>query len=222
MVETSDALSPAMDTNQLVQGFFVTLATAKKNSSGIANSKRTNGSNKSSGELESSSIPNYFTGGVFCDSELDEETKKSWIGAFKVVFLSPCGSLNLASRISQGAIEELVQEAVKSSEVLEQAGRNAFVEVFLTDLPRAVRYDLHMQVEISPTSSLKDVKDIASETRIGRGDLLDYENRYERSRGRSEVREYWNISVQRKQDMDWGPIKSRKWFESNRCWTTNR
>jgi len=166
MVETSDALSPAMDTNQLVQGFFVTLATAKKNSSGIANSKRTNGSNKSSGELESSSIPNYFTGGVFCDSELDEETKKSWIGAFKVVFLSPCGSLNLASRISQGAIEELVQEAVKSSEVLEQAGRNAFVEVFLTDLPRAVRYDLHMQVEISPTSSLKDVKDISSETRV--------------------------------------------------------
>jgi len=166
MVETSDALSPAMDTNQLVQGFFVTLATAKKNSSGIANSKRTSGSNKSSGELESSSIPNYFTGGVFCDSELDEETKRSWIGAFKVVFLSPCGSLNLASRISQGAIEELVQEAVKSSEVLEQAGRNAFVEVFLTDLPRAVRYDLHMQVEISPTSSLKDVKDISSETRV--------------------------------------------------------
>ena len=166
MVETSDALSPAMDTNQLVQGFFVTLAMAKKNSSGIANSKRTSGSNKSSGELESSSIPNYFTGGVFCDSELDEETKRSWIGAFKVVFLSPCGSLNLASRISQGAIEELVQEAVKSSEVLEQAGRNAFVEVFLTDLPRAVRYDLHMQVEISPTSSLKDVKDISSETRV--------------------------------------------------------
>jgi U3 small nucleolar RNA-associated protein 22 len=172
MVETSDALSPAMDTNQLVQGFFVTLATAKKNSSGIANSKRTNGSNKSSGELESSSIPNYFTGGVFCDSELDEETKKSWIGAFKVVFLSPCGSLNLASRISQGAIEELVQEAVKSSEVLEQAGRNAFVEVFLTDLPRAVRYDLHMQVEISPTSSLKDVKDISSETRIAEEEIF--------------------------------------------------
>ena len=171
MVETSDALSPAMDTNQLVQGFFVTLATAKKNSSGIANS-RTNGSNKSSGELESSSIPNYFTGGVFCDSELDEETKKSWIGAFKVVFLSPCGSLNLASRISQGAIEELVQEAVKSSEVLEQAGRNAFVEVFLTDLPRAVRYDLHMQVEISPTSSLKDVKDISSETRIAEEEIF--------------------------------------------------
>ena len=172
MVETSDALSPAMDTNQLVQGFFVTLATAKKNSSGIANSKRTSGSNKSSGELESSSIPNYFTGGVFCDSELDEETKKSWIGAFKVVFLSPCGSLNLASRISQGAIEELVQEAVKSSEVLEQAGRNAFVEVFLTDLPRAVRYDLHMQVEISPTSSLKDVKDISSETRIAEEEIF--------------------------------------------------
>jgi len=172
MVETSDALSPAMDTNQLVQGFFVTLATAKKNSSGIANSKRTNGSNKSSGELESSSIPNYFTGGVFCDSELDEETKKSWIGAFKVVFLSPCGSLNLASRISQGAIEELVQEGVKSSEVLEQAGRNAFVEVFLTDLPRAVRYDLHMQVEISPTSSLKDVKDISSETRIAEEEIF--------------------------------------------------
>lgn len=172
MVETSDALSPAMDTNQLVQGFFVTLATAKKNSSGIANSKRTNGSNKSSGELESSSIPNYFTGGVFCDSELDEETKKSWIGAFKVVFLSPCGSLNLASRIFQGAIEELVQEAVKSSEVLEQAGRNAFVEVFLTDLPRAVRYDLHMQVEISPTSSLKDVKDISSETRIAEEEIF--------------------------------------------------
>lgn len=172
MVETSDALSPAMDTNQLVQGFFVTLATAKKNSSGIANSKRTNGSNKSSGELESSSIPNYFTGGVFCDSELDEETKKSWIGAFKVVFLSPCGSLNLALRISQGAIEELVQEAVKSSEVLEQAGRNAFVEVFLTDLPRAVRYDLHMQVEISPTSSLKDVKDISSETRIAEEEIF--------------------------------------------------
>ena len=172
MVETSDALSPAMDTNQLVQGFFVTLATAKKNSSGIANSKRTSGSNKSSGELESSSIPNYFTGGVFCDSELDEETKRSWIGAFKVVFLSPCGSLNLASRISQGAIEELVQEAVKSSEVLEQAGRNAFVEVFLTDLPRAVRYDLHMQVEISPTSSLKDVKDISSETRVAEEEIF--------------------------------------------------
>ena len=172
MVETSDALSPAMDTNQLVQGFFVTLATAKKNSSGIANSKRTSGSDKSSGELESSSIPNYFTGGVFCDSELDEETKKSWIGAFKIVFLSPCGSLNLASRISQGAIEELVQEAVKSSEVLEQAGRNAFVEVFLTDLPRAVRYDLHMQVEISPTSSLKDVKDISSETRVAEEEIF--------------------------------------------------
>jgi len=172
MVETSDALSPAMDTSQLVQGFFVTLTTAKKNSSGLANSKKTSSSNKSSGELESRSSLNYFTGGVFCDSELDEETKKSWLEAFKVVFLSPCGSLNLASRVSQGAIEELVQEAVKSSEVLEQAGRNAFVEVFLTDLPRAVRYDLHMQVEISPSSSRKDVKDISSETCIAEQDIF--------------------------------------------------
>ena len=76
-----------------------------------------------------------------------------------------------------------MQEAVKSSEVLEQAGRNAFVEVFLTDLPRAVRYDVHMQVEISPSSSRKDVKDISSEIHYRRrGDLFCYENRYERSR----------------------------------------
>ena len=169
MVETSDALSPAMDANQLVQGFFVTLAIAKKNSSGITS--KTSSSSKIIGELESGNNPNYFTGGVFCNPGLDEDTKGSWLRAFNVVFLSPCGSLNLASRLSQGAVEELVQEAVKSSEVLEQAGRNAFVEVFLTDLPRAVRYDVHMQVEISPSSSRKDVKDISSETRIAEEEI---------------------------------------------------
>ena len=110
--------------------------------------------------------------------------------------------LNLASRLSQGAVEELVQEAVKSSEVLEQAGRNAFVEVFLTDLPRAVRYDVHMQVEISPSSSRKDVKDISSETDRRRGDLFCYENRYERSARCREVRECWKKRMQFEKDMD--------------------
>ena len=72
-----------------------------------------------------------------------------WKRTFPVVFLGPCGHVNIAARVSKSALAEFIHEAKLSAAVLEKGGRTAFEQVFLVSMYPAVRFDVHMHITLS-------------------------------------------------------------------------
>ena len=98
------------------------------------------------GALTLLSEPSTFSAG-FCAAEHQNLTK--WKRTFPVVFLGPCGHVNIAARVSKSALAEFIHEAKLSAAVLEKGGRTAFEQVFLVSMYPAVRFDVHMHITLS-------------------------------------------------------------------------
>mmetsp|Transcript_27593 Transcript_27593/g.44198 ORF Transcript_27593/g.44198 Transcript_27593/m.44198 type:complete len:1100 (-) Transcript_27593:1628-4927(-) len=71
-----------------------------------------------------------------------------WRSGFPLVFIGPCGLVNIGARVSKSAVAEFVHEAALSAAVLERGGRTAFEQVFLSSLHPAARYDVHLHVTV--------------------------------------------------------------------------
>jgi U3 small nucleolar RNA-associated protein 22 len=71
-----------------------------------------------------------------------------WKGVFPLVFVGPCGAVNIGARVSKSAVAEFVHEAALSSAILERGGRTAFEQVFLVSLHPAARYDVHLHLTV--------------------------------------------------------------------------
>ena len=78
----------------------------------------------------------------------------SWRNMFPLIFVGPCGYVNIGARISRCAMDEFIHEAALSSSVLERGGRTAFEQVFLVSLYPAVRYDLHVHIKIDRSDNI--------------------------------------------------------------------
>ena len=118
LVSTGGKLSPLMDALQLVKGALILL-----------------------------SDPVVVSRGFWAD-DAARKNVAAWRNSFPLVFLGPCGCVNIGSRISKSALAEFIHEAALSSAVLERGGRMAFEQVFLVTFSPAARYDIHMHVTL--------------------------------------------------------------------------
>lgn len=110
------------------------------------------------GALTLLSDPNVFAAG-FCAGGPSNLTQ--WKRAFPLVFLGPCGNVNIAARVSKSAIAEFTHEAALSVAILERGERTAFEQVYLASMCPAVRYDMHLHIglmkdDIAPSGACDD------------------------------------------------------------------
>ena len=98
------------------------------------------------GALTVLSDPAVFSGGFWAGAQ--KKNVADWKSVFPLVFVGPCGAVNVGARVSKSALEEFAHEAALSSAILERGGRTAFEQVFLVSLDPAARYDIHLHVTV--------------------------------------------------------------------------
>lgn len=91
--------------------------------------------------------PGFFKKGLFVCGRPEEADE--WQATFPHVFLGPCGRVNFMARMSPSAVAELIHEATLSSAELKKSNHSAFSDVLLGQFPAAVRYDLHIHVDVN-------------------------------------------------------------------------
>lgn len=98
------------------------------------------------GALTLLSNPAVLYGGFWAGAQ--KKHMADWKSVFPLVFIGPCGSVNIGARVSKSAVAEFAHEAALSSAILERSGRTAFEQVFLVSLHPAARYDVHVHVTV--------------------------------------------------------------------------
>ena len=109
--------------------------------------------------------PGFFKKGLYASGKPEEASE--WQRAFKNVFIGPCGHVNIMSRMSQSAVDELIHEATVSTLELKKSGQSIFSSVLLGQCPAAVRYDVHLHVDVG-VSEMESEQDLNAHRAVER------------------------------------------------------
>lgn len=135
-----------LDAADGVSGFFISMLFAYMLERGGQLSSSMDTSQMFRAAINALAKPGFFKKGLYASGKPAEAGE--WQRAFANVFLGPCGHVNIMARMSASAVQELIHEAMVSASELKRSSHSAFSNVLLGQCPAAVRYDLHMHVDV--------------------------------------------------------------------------
>ena len=113
-----------MDAPDGINGFFISMLFAYMLERGGQLSISMDTNQMFRAALAALAKPGFIKKGLYASGKPEEASE--WQRAFKNVFIGPCGHVNIMSRISQSALDELIHEATVSTLELKKSGQSIF------------------------------------------------------------------------------------------------